>query len=309
MCYSAMIEASVRELASRYQARVDSEAFIGLFEEQEQSGGLKLLKGLESFWDSLPPEPARRWRERLDRLRDLQSSAWLEELAEQEARLLRAQERRIRSESKAVLNEIRIAGNKVRQIRERIEELGRSSSVSGERIFPGVYAPLMVWHEGERWIRPFRYRLRPAGEPESFDRKFDGTYNIRRDRLNEVRWWKGLYGRQHAVLVMRRFFEHVAGPDGGSRILEFREEQEQDLLVPCLFDHNDSGQRRLASFGLITDDPNPEVLAAGHDRTPLVIQPESMDRWLNTRSSRSPRDFDAILAEKRPTRFIHRLAT
>jgi putative SOS response-associated peptidase YedK len=309
MCYSAMIEASVRDLSFRYQARVDVAAFIELFGEQEQTGKLKLLKGFESFVDGEAPETARSFRNRMARWKARQRESLLEELSSQEVRLTRAQERQVRGESKTVLNEIRIAGNKINQIRARIEELERPLPLSGERIFPGVFAPLIVWQNEERWIRPFRYRLRPAGEPESFDKKFDGTYNIRRDRLKEVRWWRDLYGSHHGVLVMRSFFEHVSSPDGSSRILEFREEREFDLLVPCLFDRNDEGSKPLDSFGLITDDPNPEVLAAGHDRTPLFIRPESLSQWLDTESAGSVREFDRILGDPLPTRFIHRLST
>ncbi len=307
MCYSAMIESSVRELAHRYQARVDLSAFEGLFEAQERTGRLKLLKGLETFVDAAHSERSATLRERLQRLRERQMTGLLADLSAQETRLEHAKALLVEKETKALLNEVRIAGNKIRQLRERIEELEQSLP-HHERIFPGVFAPLIVAHEGERWIRPFRYQLRPAGEPESFDRKFNGTYNVRRDRLHEVRWWKNLYGKKHGLLVMRRFYEHVEGADGKSLILEFREEQEKDLLVPCLFDRNEEGAESLDSFGLITDDPNPEVLAAGHDRTPVFIRSESLDDWLDTRPGKVIDQFDGILARKQPTRFLNSLS-
>jgi putative SOS response-associated peptidase YedK len=241
----------------------------------------------------------------LDRIHSVQKTALLAELTGQEVRLSRARTGLLQKETKALLNEVRIAQSKVIQIRDRIEELGGETPQS-ERIFPGVFAPLIVAHEGQRWIRPFRYQLRPSGEPESFDRKFNGTYNVRRDRLHEVRWWRSLYGKSHGLLVMRRFYEHVEGPEGRSVILEFREEPELDLLVPCLYDRNEEGPFSLDSFGLITDDPNPEVLAAGHDRTPIVIHQEAMEEWLDTRASVGTHVFDRVLAQKRPTRFLHR---
>ncbi len=300
-----MIESSVRELSLRYQARVDLSAFEGLYEEQETTGKLKLLKGLESFVESEHPDRRAGVRERLENLRVRHKSSLLADLASQEERLARASAKLAEKETKSLLNEARIAKNKVLQIRERIVELEQRAP-EAERIFPGVFAPLIVAHEGERWIRPFRYQLRPSGEVEAFDRKFNGTYNVRRDRLHEVRWWKGLYGKNHGLLVMRRFYEHVEAPDGSSMILEFREELEKDLLIPCLFDRNEEGRYPLDSFGLITDDPNPEVLAAGHDRTPLVIHPESIDEWLDTRGSVRTDRYDRVLSRRYSTRFSHR---
>jgi putative SOS response-associated peptidase YedK len=300
-----MIESSVRELALRYQARVDWSAFEGLYEIQERSGKLKLLKGLESFVYGASSARMAGMRERLDRLQSAQISALRAELSVQDERLIRARIKLEGKETKTLLNELRIAQNKVTQIQERIDEWERQPP-HPERIFPGVFAPLLVAHEGQRWIRPFRYQLRPSGEAESFDRKFNGTYNVRRDRLNEVRWWRNLYGKKHGLLVMRRFYEHVEGAGGRSMILEFREEPEQDLLVPCLYDRNEEGQYPLDSFGLITDDPNPEVLAAGHDRTPIVIRPDAIDEWLDTRTFGGADTFDRVLAQKQPTRFLHR---
>ena len=37
----------------------------------------------------------------------------------------------------------------------------------------------------------------------------------------------------------------------------------------------------LLSFAAITDEPEPEVAAAGHDRTIINIKPEHIDAWLN----------------------------
>ena len=38
---------------------------------------------------------------------------------------------------------------------------------------------------------------------------------------------------------------------------------------------------QLLSFAAITDEPEHEVAAAGHDRTIINIKPEHVDAWLN----------------------------
>jgi putative SOS response-associated peptidase YedK len=251
MCYSALIESSIREISRRYGAHVDREAMAELFTAQEQGGGFKLAKGFGTIEDSE----------------------------------LQAQHERLRGWA-------------------CLEEPFRGP----ERIFPKVFAPLLVVTEGRLTILPCRYHLRPSGEKPEFDRKFSGTYNVRRDRLQEVRWWDRLYGRHHGVLIMKAFYEHVPAPGGGTRVLEFREDRDTDHFVPCLFDRNECGPNPFWSFGLITDEPNPEVLAAGHDRTPSILKPENLKAWLDTESVGPRSRFDRILQDRKPTRFSYRVA-
>ena len=42
-----------------------------------------------------------------------------------------------------------------------------------------------------------RYQLRPRGKPESFDQRFPGLYNARRDAL--TRFWREQFGALDAV--------------------------------------------------------------------------------------------------------------
>ena len=63
----------------------------------------------------------------------------------------------------------------------------------------------------------------------------------------------------------------------------------------------------LDSFAAITDDPEPEVAAAGHDRTIINIKPEHIDAWLNP----DPGDLAAIYGifdDKRHPYYEHRKA-
>lgn len=63
----------------------------------------------------------------------------------------------------------------------------------------------------------------------------------------------------------------------------------------------------LLSFAAITDDPEPEVAAAGHDRTIINIKPEHVDAWLNP----DPADLAAlyrIFDDKRHPFYEHQLA-
>lgn len=48
----------------------------------------------------------------------------------------------------------------------------------------------------------------------------------------------------------------------------------------------------LWSFAAITDEPEPEVAAQGHDRTIINIKPEHVEAWLNP----DPNNLDALFA-------------
>ncbi len=291
MCYSAMIKASIKSLSIQYGARVHIDAFDELFEQRLKGSGARIPKGIEDYF----PEAKYKWRE-------IEVPHLKEEIQVQSERLELAERKLILKETKSAVNEKRIASKKIAQLKDKLSELLSDQEEQIYRLFPFTYAPLIVMEKGERMIRPFRYHLRPKGEPETFDRKYDGAYNVRRDRLKEVFWWKSLYGKNHGVLVISSFFENVKTMKGENEVIEFTPRSKGDLLVPCLFDHNEEGAFALDSFALITDDPNPEVLQAGHDRTPIFINPEFMNDWLITNSP-DRKKFDQVLENKDPTYF------
>jgi len=84
-------------------------------------------------------------------------------------------------------------------------------------------------------------------------------------------------------MVAERFYENVQ-VDGRNRVLEFVPRTGEPMLIACLWSHwtDPTGvEPDLLSFAAITDDPEPEVAAAGHDRTIINIKPEHLDAWLN----------------------------
>jgi hypothetical protein len=81
----------------------------------------------------------------------------------------------------------RIATDKVAWCLAKLSTLRRNDSIGEDaRIFPGWYAPVIVIEGGQRVVKPMRYQCRPAGKPASYDAKFPGTYNARRDNLEEA---------------------------------------------------------------------------------------------------------------------------
>jgi putative SOS response-associated peptidase YedK len=103
------------------------------------------------------------------------------------------------------------------------------------------------------------------------------------------------------------FFENVKR-DGTNVVLEFRPRPAQDMLVACLWSRwTAPGQPDLLSFAAITDEPPPEVAAAGHDRCIIPIKPEHADAWLDP-DRHDLRALYAILDDRERPFYEHRLA-
>jgi len=81
------------------------------------------------------------------------------------------------------------------------------------------------------------------------------------------------------------------------------------MFIACLFAEwvEPKSGERLLSFAAITDEPPPEVAAAGHDRMIVNLRPENIDRWL-TPEGRSIEELQAILDDRQSLYYEHSLA-
>ena len=217
--------------------------------------------------------------------------------------------------TKKAQNEQRIARNKMEAAQRTLADLRRTERLPRDaRIFPGQYVPVMILEDGKRTLIPMRYQCRLPGWNAIMERKFPGTYNARRDNLEKT--WGKLFGYRHGVMVVNAFYENVSrhkvehrelapGEKEENVVLEFRPNPPHDMLVACLwsFDARDG----LYSFAAITDEPPPEIAAAGHDRCIIPIKPEHVHAWLNPDPKNLAAQY-AILADRERPYYEHRLA-
>lgn len=294
MCYSALVTANLRTLERRFNASIDVAAYDALVDLRLHAGRVRIPKAMDDAVIALDGPAAakvRAWRDR--QAGDLQR-----QLAEQEARLHKARAQLAVRDTKAALNDLRVASNKIAQFSSRLQDLDRSEPKPRDaRIWPGDYCSVALV-DGERLLRPMRYQCRMPGWTAKTEKQYPGTYNARRDNLETS--WKRLFGRQHAVMVVERFYESV-DRDGKAVELEFVPRTQEPLLVPCLWSYDE--RARLYSFAAITDEPEPEVAAAGHDRTILDLKPEHVDAWLNPGGDL--RKMQAIFDDRRHPYYEH----
>lgn len=310
MCYSAQIWHEFRLFERQFGAVMSIKEFVDLFWRRIGDSSIKVPKAMELAFSSPQSDGERRIKALIDQYAEQQAASWEQDLFKQRKRLADA-ERSLQSKvTKAAAESKRIAGDKVEWLQGKLTDLRRAEFKPADaRIFPGVYAPVIVVEEGRRVVKPMRYQCRPHGKPAIYDRKFPGTYNARRDNLGG--FWKDLFGASHGILVVRKFYENVTRvrSDGTAEnvVLEFSPNDGENMLVACLWSRwSAPGEADLLSFAAITDEPPAEVLAAGHDRCIIPVQPENMDAWL--RAEGGNKAMDEILEARARPYYAHRLA-
>lgn len=244
----------------------------------------------------------------IDEYRKVQISKLETEIFAQKKRVADAERKLAVKETKAASESRRIAATKIVQALERLALVSDNHRHPNDyRIFPRNYAPIILMRGGEKLMVPARYLLRQPGNAAFMDDKLSGNYNARRDNL--TRFWRKEFGTTHAVMAITSFYENVVGPEGRNLVLHFNPREPSIMLIACLFaEWSDSRTgEKLLSFAAVTDEPPNEIAAAGHDRMVIRLTRENVDRWL-TPQGRSDEELQAILSERQPAYYEHRVA-
>lgn len=318
MCYSAMVWADYRRYVKEFGADIDIREFARLAERRIRDRNTWPKAMVDAFAQAATPA-------------EMEVKALLDQYAAQEATKLQeglfAQRKRLADAervlagakpTKKASEDQRIATNKIEQALARLADLQRTEPKERDsRIFPGHFCPVMVWEGGRRVVKPMRYQCRPAGKPAFYDTKYPGTYNARRDNLEG--FWKGQFGVSHGLMVVTSFFENVQKNRAEGRELAKGEQPENlvlrfdpaggvPMLVACLWSRwVGADGEELLSYAAITDEPPPEVSAAGHDRCIVPIKASNINAWLR----RDPGDLAAlyaILDDRERPYYEHKLA-
>ncbi|UEP39854.1 SOS response-associated peptidase family protein (plasmid) [Burkholderia ambifaria] len=304
MCYSAKIQANYREYVRRYGADMDVETFQRLYFARASATNIKIPKALDAALLE-----ARISDDITTAIADYQQrrTAELEaDLFAQRARLAAAERKLQVKVTKSASADVRIATDKIAAAQRGLDDLRRRDLKENDaRIFPGWYAPVLIEVDGKRRIVPMRYRCRLPGWTDADERAKPGTYNARVDSLHTA--WRKVFGFTHGLILVDAFFENVE-LDCEKVVLRFDPTPPQPMQVACLWTRTamPNGDD-LWSFAAITDDPPPEVAAAGHDRCIVPIKSSNVDGWLAPDPSRRAQ-LREILADPERPYYEHQLA-
>ena len=317
MCYSAQVIQMARKLHRQLGIRLDYDDIEKLFFRRLDDPGINISRGFEANFDDPTTDQERRIKGAIDEHRSRVAAKMEKDLFTQKTRLVNAQRSLQEKETKKAREDVRIATTKIEALTVKLGNL-RSSEPNEEdnRIFPFVYAGVIVKKDGQNLLTPMRYHCRPAGKPVFYDRKFPGLYNARRDNLEK--FWGEQFGTHHAILVVESFFENVkrhtmehrdlaAGETEQNVVLQFKPEPRQTMYIACLWSHwTDPKEPDLRGFAAITDEPPADVAAAGHDRCVINLKPEHVEAWL-TPQGRSTGELQSILSDRAAAVFQHQI--
>jgi putative SOS response-associated peptidase YedK len=317
MCFSAQVWEDYERFIRKFGATINFDAFARLYADRRAGQRVPIAKAMDAAFARAPGAAGARIREMIADFNMTQTAQLEAEIFKQRKRLAMAERSLESKPTKKATEDQRIARQKVSWALNKLSELRRDAPKPDDsRIFPGWYAPVMLWENNQRVVRPMRYGCRPAGKPALYDRKYPGTYNARRDNLEG--FWRGQFGCTHGVIVVNAFHENVSrhrverreladGEREENVVLEFRPRPTQDMLVACLWSQwTASGEPDLWSFAAITDEPPPEIAAAGHDRCIIPIKAEHVDAWLNPDGDIA-RSY-AILDDRERPFYVHSMA-
>lgn len=324
MCFSAQVWADYRKYIRMFGAKISIWEFIDLLELRGAGERINLPKGLtDAFkYDADQSPDAERCRRLVLEYEDAEKTRVETELFTQRRRLADAERKLAAKPTKTAANEQRIAGNLIARAQSKLDDLRRVQPLARDnRVYSGWYCPVMVQApDGELVVRPMRYQCRPPDMPADCDKRYPGCYNARRDNLQG--FWKRVYGHTHALVVAEAFLEHVerhkaegrelvSGEQTEDVVIQFTPGDGQVMQLAALWSHwkgtdKDGEPSDLLSFAIITDEPPPEVAAAGHDRCPISLKPENIEAWLATPA---PTDYQALLDDRERPYYAHRLAT
>lgn len=309
MCYSAQLQAALAEYRRRTGCEIDMDQFVEIFGARVTDSSIRIPRSVERWFDEPRTDAERQIKARIDEFRAAETARLEREVFTQKKRLADAERTLATKPTKAAAESQRIASNKIEAALTRLERLKAVKPHPAEaRIFPLHYAPLVIEEKGKRLLRLARYHCRKPGEPEIIDRRLPGLYNARRDSLGK--YWKPLFGVRHGVMLVESFFENVER-EGKNQVLHFIPRPADTMLIACLYAEwhdprmrNRASSRPLLSFAAITDEPPPEVAAAGHDRMIVNLKPENLDAWLAPQE-RSLDELQRILEDRQTPYYEH----
>jgi putative SOS response-associated peptidase YedK len=304
-----------RKLHRQLGIRLDYGEIEKLFFRRLEDPSLNISRGFEANFDDPANDQDRPIKGAIDEHRSRMATKTEKDLFSQKTRLVTAERSLKEKETKKAREDVRIAASKIATLTAKLTDLRRTEPNSEDnRIFPMVYAGVIIKKDGENVLTPMRYFCRPAGKPAFYDKKFPGLYNARRDSLEK--FWRDQFGHHHAVMVVESFYENVKlhasehrelreGEEEQNVVLQFTPNPPQTMLIACLWSHwTDPREPDLRGFAAITDDPPPDVAAAGHDRCIINLRPEHVEAWL-TPENRSAQELQNILSDRAVSTYQH----
>ncbi len=179
MCFSVRVEQNIRKLAREFGAEGSESALLDLFEPRTAGEGIKVSRTLERNFMEPASSIAEQVKTSIAAYTAGRATEWETEIFRQRQRLAVAEESLKAKETRKNQEGGTNRDKKIESLLARLSDLKRTDmQKDDDRIFPMVYATLIVEIGGRRQIWPMQYACRLAGKPAKYDLKFPGTYSV-----------------------------------------------------------------------------------------------------------------------------------
>jgi len=120
--------------------------------------------------------------------------------------------------------------------------------------------------------------------------------NARGETLASKNAFKNAYKRRRCLIPADGFYEWKLNPDGKTKQpMYIRLKGGKPFALAGLWEHwHDDKGNELRSATIITTEPN-QLMAAMHDRMPMMLLPRDFERWL-TKGDQPPEELDDLIA-------------
>ncbi len=157
-------------------------------------------------------------------------------------------------------------------------DVGSLAFSPSDDVRPTSSNPVMLLREGRRVVELMRWGLIPywAKDPKAVANSF----NARSEDAYFRPMFRGPFRSRRCVVPASAFYEWTHVP-GEQRKMKYRiRRADGDLCALAgLFDVWRGGDQEIRSYTILTTSPN-EMMAALHDRMPVILGEEEWDEWL-----------------------------
>ena len=304
MCYSSLVDRALKKAAARHRAKINIDAFVDLYAMGAKDPSLEIPLAMDAGAIDIGGMAGKSIEKYIRDMRGTQLAEQQQLLEDVHAELAEIERQLGIKVLKKYEKDLGVKNRKRDRILQKIAKLTRQHTDDTYRIFPFYFAPVIIDNCGARELVPMRYRILPrtgVEVPTQYN-----VFNARRDSLQSARNWKPLFGQKHAIFPFYQFYEWVER-DGRKLELSFSPDGFADMWAASLYEETKTEHGLIRSFAMVTDEPPPEVAAAGHDRCPVFLREDLIGDWLRP-TGKALGELDALLEHKQPTYYSHKLA-
>ena len=164
MCYSAKIDRDYGRYVHVVGPKnaMNRENFVSKYWERQETGALKIPKAIDTWIANPKTDKDRKIAQMIRAYDPKQMARYEQEIFKQRKRLTDAERSLQKKTTKKALEDQRVSKDKVEHALAKIADIKRAESKkSDSRIYPGIYAPVIVSENGQRAIERMRYQCRP----------------------------------------------------------------------------------------------------------------------------------------------------